>query len=107
MDKNQREPTKTNNKKQTQSLNSNRGIVVHFCIVITLKCLYLTIATHLSQNYAKCIKRDFLKAVDFTSNELYNLDNKSRKIGKEKEPHQTAIRCDSIHQLLTVDDDIF
>lgn len=57
--------------------------------------------------YKNGIFEQFKYLVDFRQVGMYNLDNKSRKMSKEKEPHQTAIRCDSIHQLLPVDDDIF
>lgn len=53
------------------------------------------------------IFKQFKYLVDFRKVGMYNLDNKSIEKGKEKEPQRTAIRCDSIHQLLTVDDDIF
>lgn len=57
--------------------------------------------------YKNGIFKQFKYSVDFGRVGMYNLDNKSIEMGKEKEPQRTAIRCDSIHQLFAVDDDIF
>lgn len=85
--------------------------MVHFCTAMIYKSALLdnsnTSQSKLVKVYKNGIFKQFKYLVDFRKVGMYNLNNKSIEMGKEKEPQRTAIRCDSIHQLLTVDDDIF